>query len=144
VTDPSLQSFEFPPAGQTAPEELTVVPDTPVVVTPKPASEAPVWTEEPPPRQADGMAQTALVFLENPLARRLAIAWGSCHGDEKQWHDAAGVTISEQSQAQRLGRALRINGVCRDGGVTDQLALQYITALVAAPLRKGKRHDRTK
>ena len=82
------------------------------------------------------MAQTALVFLDDPLARRLAVAWPACQGDEEFWPEAAGVSRNQMPDAQRLMRALRLNGVCRDGGVTDPLALQYITAIVAEPLKK--------
>jgi hypothetical protein len=85
------------------------------------------------------MSETALVFLEDPLARRLAVAWTNAGGDEDTWLETAGVTAAQTPDAFRLCRALRLNGVCRDGGVTDPLALRYIAALVSEPLRKTTR-----
>lgn len=79
----------------------------------------------------------ALVFLDNPLARRLAVAWQTCDGDEDLWLDVAGISRAESDDARRLCYALRKNGICRDGGVTASLALTYIQAIVAAPLTKA-------
>lgn len=92
-----------------------------------------------PARHAEIMADQALVFLEEPLARRLAVAWPTCGGDEDTWFEAAGIGAVQLADAHRLARALRINGICRDDGVTDSLALRYVAALVAEPLRKGTR-----
>ncbi len=82
------------------------------------------------------MHQTALVFLDDPIARRLAVAWASCRGkfeSDDDWTSAAGLSYS--SDAKRLCRALKINGICRENGTTDTLALQYIAHVVAAPLK---------
>jgi hypothetical protein len=84
------------------------------------------------------MAQEALVFLDDPLARKLAVAWGASHGDEDRWLEAAGIGPDARGDASRLCEALRLNGICQDGGMTDPLALRYIAAIVAEPLNKGK------
>ena len=91
---------------------------------------------------ASDMHPTALVFLEDPIARKLAVAWASCGGQEDAWLSAAG--LGESYEAKRISKALRINGVCRDGGVTDAKALAYIAAIVAEPLQKRLKgnHDK--
>ena len=90
------------------------------------------------------MHQTALVFLDDPIARKLAVAWASCRGDEGRWLNAAGLVPSVDTRT--LCAALRINGICRDGGITDRLALRYIAVAlaknVASPGKKGRRHGR--
>jgi hypothetical protein len=80
------------------------------------------------------MENVALVFLEDAFARRLAVAWEVCGGNEEDWFDAAGVTSQQRQQARQVGRALRLHGICRDGGVTDKVALEYIRAVIARPL----------
>lgn len=85
-------------------------------------------------KNRDSMNNVALVFLEDAMARRLAVAWEVCGGSEEDWFDAAGFTNKQYAEARRISRALRLNGVCRDGGVTDPLALQYIQAVIAKPL----------
>lgn len=99
---------------------------------------------EPPAFQFPVMMElTALVFLDDPLARRLAVAWKACGGDELLWATAAGVPNSLMADAHRLGRALRMNGICRAGGVTDEMALRYIGAITAELLEKrGQRGKR--
>ena len=83
------------------------------------------------------MDQTALVFLEDPLARRLAVAWQATGGDEDAWYEVAG--LPADLTVRRTCFALRANNICRDGGVTDPLALRYIAALVSEPLLKQAR-----
>jgi hypothetical protein len=80
------------------------------------------------------MENVALVFLEDALARRLAVAWQVCAGVEDDWFDAAGFNSKQYAEARRIARALRLNGICRDGGVTDPLAVQYLQAVIARPL----------
>lgn len=99
-------------------------------------SDVPVIAQTP---MQETMAPTALVFLDEPLARRLAVAWVSCRGQEEHWLEAAGIDRRLYVDAHRLTRALRINGICRDDGITDVLALKYISTIVARPLMdKGK------
>lgn len=100
--------------------------------------ESPAYEIDQSEKQSE-MAPIALVFLDEPLARRLAVAWVSCHGIENKWLDAAGIQHGLYAEANRLTIALRMNGICRDGGVTDILALRYITSIVAGKLtKKGK------
>lgn len=80
------------------------------------------------------MDNVALVFLDSSCARRLAVAWPVCKGNEETWFEAAGLTNKEYAEARRISRALRLHGICRDGGVTDKLALQYITAVIVKPV----------
>ena len=82
------------------------------------------------------MNPTALVFLDEPIARKLAVAWVVCRGSEREWLETAGIQSS--LQAQRTMKALRINGICRVDGVTDDAALAYIRAILAKPLQ-GRR-----
>lgn len=103
----------------------------------EPENTPPGLDEGPEATEPQAMDQTALVFLEDPLARRLAVAWQACGGDEDEWLLAAGIAGADLSDADRLCKALRANGICREGGVTDKLALGYIRALVTEPLRKG-------
>jgi hypothetical protein len=84
------------------------------------------------------MDPTALVFMEDAMARRLAVAWPVCKGDEDQWFDAAGFTPKQRAEALRIGRALRLNGICRDGGTTDPLAIEYIQAVIVKPLNAAR------
>src|SRR5512146_1141835 len=72
-----------------------------------------------PPPAAPEMQNVALVFLDDPLARKLAVAWTMTGGDEDLWEEAAGLSPADRQVSYRLCRALRINGICRDGGVTD-------------------------
>ena len=89
------------------------------------------------------MHPTALVFLDDPLARRLAVAWQSCRGNEARWLEAAGIeeTRGMFAEANRLTAALRINHICRDGGVTDSLALRYIASIVSKALTPPNRKE---
>jgi hypothetical protein len=82
------------------------------------------------------MQNVALVFLDDPLARKLAVAWTITGGDEEQWFEAAGLSPAQRGEALRICRALRLNGICREGGITDPMALAYIRALVTEPLTK--------
>lgn len=96
------------------------------------------------PRSDDGMHPTALVFLDDPIARKLAVAWslGARTGQEMtddEWLAAAGMAHS--IDAKRVARALKANNICRAGGVTDDLAMQYISTIVAEPLAKAARAD---
>lgn len=97
---------------------------------------APPADAPPPPTK---MSSTALVFLENPIARKLAVAWPLCGDDEDTWLETAGILSAEIPDARRLMTALRRNGVCRDDAVLDSLAEQYIAALVAAPITRGRK-----
>lgn len=88
-------------------------------------------------QQAEGdMNPLALVFLDNPLARRLAVAWQTCAGDEDLWLDMAGISRNEMDDARRICFALRQNNICQDGGQVSRVALSYIQAIVVAPLTK--------
>jgi hypothetical protein len=84
------------------------------------------------------MGAAALVFLEDPIARRLAVAWVACKGKESRWLETAGLLPGRSVEA--LCTMLRENGICRAGGVTDALALSYVAALTAAKLKRGKGH----
>lgn len=100
---------------------------------------------EPPPPNQQEMDTLALVFLDDPLARKLAIAWRACGGNEKHWLEAAGIERTLFADAHRLCSALRMNGICRDGGVTDDVALRYIGSLIQKTIMtKGKPNDRPK
>ena len=90
----------------------------------------------------DEMSPPALVFLNDQLARQLAVAWMTCKGDEATWLETAGIRPYLEADARQLCRALRMNGICRDGGVTDQLAMRYISTMISAPLLKHKRKDK--
>lgn len=107
---------------------------------PDPPPVAPVPPTLP---QATTMQSTALVFLEEPLARRLAVAWQSCGGNESTWMEAAGISIGDVATAKRIAVALKVNGICRTGGVTDPLALNYIAAIAAEPLQRAARRNGT-
>lgn len=90
------------------------------------------------------MERTALVFLHKPLARQLAVAWKVCGGRDAVWFDAAGVDDGERSAAKKLAIALRASGVCREGGVLDEVAERYIAALIAASLQRGQHGNKEK
>lgn len=90
------------------------------------------------------MQLAALCFLENQLARQLAVAWVSCNGNEARWLEAAGIERALFNDANRLCAALRMNNICQDGGVTDSRAIQYIQQIAAEPLLKqGRRNDKS-
>lgn len=93
-----------------------------------------------PPPQTE-MQPVALVFLDDPVARRLAVAWKACGGNDKHWLETAGFPAHHQ-EASRQAKALRANAVCRDGGVTDALALQYINAIIAKQLPAAMKKDK--
>lgn len=84
------------------------------------------------------MRSHALVFLEDSLARKLAVAWGACEGDDEEWLAAAGISTPDHAAAEKIAHALRVNGVCRDGGVTDEMALNFIAGMLTRVLPKGK------
>lgn len=93
----------------------------------------------PAPSRPNGpttMHQTALVFLEDPIARRLAVAWPVCGGLDARWCEVAGLPAGD-SHVQRQRKALLANGICRAGGVTDEMALAYIQAIIARPLARA-------
>ena len=90
----------------------------------------------------DTMPQEALVFLDDPLARKLAVAWVACGGDNATWMIAAGIARAAQRDAWDVAASLRRNGICRNGGVTDPMAIQYIKAIVAGPLGNGGKRGR--
>lgn len=129
---PSL--FDAPPEPVSVP--VVVVVSAPVVAPPV-AVVPPVVT----PAEDEPMPATALVFLDDSVARRLAVAWKTCKGDERTWLETAGFPAHHQ-EAYRQSKALRANGVCRAGGVTDPLAIQYINALIAKQLPSGKKDKR--
>lgn len=82
---------------------------------------------------AAGIDATALVFLDDAVARKLAVAWVSCGGDDEAWFEAAGLDRYDK-HARRIARCLRINNICRTGGVTDEMAVQYVKAVISRPL----------
>ena len=127
------------------PAAATFVVDAPqpvvVAFVPTPSSVAPVPDQSKTMQQAVQMQQAALVFLEDPLARRLAVAWEACGGDESKWLDAAGLSAHNQD-ALRQCRALKVNSICRSGGVTDQLALAYIRQIIAKPLQQQRKKEK--
>ncbi len=86
------------------------------------------------------MHPAALVFLEDQRARRLAVAWQACKGDERTWLETAGFA-GDISGIKAVMTMLLRNEICRPGGVTDELALKYITSLATAPL--GKKAKKT-
>jgi hypothetical protein len=88
------------------------------------------------PKYPDSMQPTALTFLEDSDARRLAVAWVACKGNVRTWLETAGLRSTVQTEL--LCTMLRNNGICRAGGVTDPLALQYIQTLLMVPLKRGK------
>jgi hypothetical protein len=129
---------EAPPAAPAAPAAPRVVREVPLAAlgaSASPGAGGVRDAESPAPRS--GMPETALVFLDDPVARRLAVAWTACGGDESVWFAAAGIPASQMADASRAASALRFNGICRDGGVTDPLALRYIAAIVAEPLYRA-------
>jgi hypothetical protein len=107
-----------------APPLEAPVAETPIAVAPTPKLA---------PRRTS-MHPTALVFLEDPIARKLAVAWTACGGDDAHWLDSAG--LSDNLEARRACKSLRANGICRDDGVTDDLALSYIQTVAMEPLKK--------
>lgn len=83
--------------------------------------------------QPTSMDQTALVFLDDPIARKLAVAWKVCRGaNDQSWLAAAGMAPS--SAVRALMSALKLNGICRSGGLTDPMAMTYIQAMIARSL----------
>lgn len=94
----------------------------------------------PKPEPSAGMNSAALVFLDDPIARKLAVAWTTCRGDEASWLPSAGLMFT--SQVRALQAALKMNGICRPGGVTDPLAMQYISTLVAEPLTRMRAREK--
>lgn len=83
------------------------------------------------------MQPAQLVFLEDARARRLAVAWAACQGDEKTWAEMAGFARSTPGLAP-LMTCLQANGICRPGGQVDELALKYIGALASKSLPRKK------
>jgi hypothetical protein len=86
--------------------------------------------------RATEMSPAALVFLTDQVARQLAVAWVACKGDEAIWVANSGIRTSSHGNARQLCTALRTSGICRDGGITDDLALRYILTIVTRPLLK--------
>lgn len=78
-----------------------------------------------------------LVFLDSPIARKLAIAWQTAKGNEDIWYSLAGISRSEAEDARNIGYALRENGICLDGGIVAPIALAYIRNIVVSPMTKG-------
>ena len=87
------------------------------------------------------MSPSALVFLADPLARQLAVGWTYCKGDETTWMALSGIKPCFRVEAKELCIALRGSGICRDGGITDTLALRYITTMATEPFLKRGRHN---
>lgn len=99
----------------------------------EPAAPSPVVA----PADDRPMTPTALVFLDNPVARKLAVAWALALDDDvtnEQWIQLAGLEYT--TATVRVCKALKAHRVCRPRGVTDDLALKYITSFVVAPLMK--------
>jgi hypothetical protein len=91
------------------------------------------------------MDATALVFLNHQLARQLAVAWQTCKGDESKWLECAGIERNLFADANRFCSALKMNYICRPGGVTDKLAIKYITQILVDPiLKRGRQNDKSK
>jgi hypothetical protein len=132
--DPEPEPQPFMHATLSAPVAAEPAPVVAAPPAPTPASE-PVAEER---KSVEKMHASALVFLENPLARRLAAAWPMCNGTNTEWLDAAGVTVGEQSTALKTAAALKANGICRANGVTDELAMQYLAAIASEPIARMK------
>jgi hypothetical protein len=89
------------------------------------------------------MRPPALIFLTDPLARKLAVAWLDCKGDEIMWLSTAGIKPWQRDDAMALCTALWRNHICREGGITDDLALRYITTIATEPLlKRWRRRDK--
>lgn len=75
----------------------------------------------------DYQRAAALALLDSPEARRLAAAWPFLGEDKslEAWGRAAGVT---PAAAQRFAPPLLAAGICKDDGMTEGLALQFIAA----------------
>ncbi len=90
------------------------------------------------------MSACALVFLADPLARQLAVGWTYCQGNVDTWMALSGIKPCFRVEAKELCIALRGSGICRDGGVTDTLALRYITTMATEPfLKRGRHRDKS-
>jgi len=154
--DGAPEPVAAPPAPAPVPAAALLAsepPPAPVVADPPdpPASgngsahAAPPVPPPPPLQPVERMQETALVFLDDALARRLAVAWVTCRGDEKLWPVAAGMPGGMFGPPhQHVCEALKLNGICRPGGVTDKLALQYIAAIAAEPLHRMSRANKPK
>jgi len=97
-----------------------------------------------PIHQEERMPLAALVFLDDPLARKLAVAWTTTGGDEEEWLEAAGISPAGRADALRICQSLLRNGICQAGGVTDEKALAYIKAIVSEPLTRGRGRGKAK
>ena len=95
-----------------------------------------------PAVQSEMRPEVLILLMDNQMACTLAVAWQFCEGKESDWLDIAGVKPYHASEAMKLCKALRRMHICRDGGVTDRLAIRYITTLVTEPLaRRARSHD---
>jgi hypothetical protein len=73
------------------------------------------------------MDSSALVFLDDLAARKLAAAWpllGECR-DTATWAKVAGVSKWE---AERIVDSLRQSGICLDDGTTNAVALKFVAS----------------
>jgi hypothetical protein len=83
------------------------------------------------------MHTATLVFLEDSRARRLAVAWAACKGNDKSWLETAGFDPTMVG-LRPLCTMLKNNGICQPAGVVDELVLKYIGALATRELKKKR------
>lgn len=83
------------------------------------------------------MNPAALVFLDDPLARKLAVAWATGPTGIEEWLSAAGIATVNKRRAVQVCECLKANGICTSDGV-DDLAMTYITAVATKGMKIGK------
>lgn len=81
---------------------------------------------------------SALVLLETPDAKRLAVAWQ--YLDERDRSDEAWARLAAipRHRATAHQEILRRSGICLPDGTVAELALKYISAITTRPLRPAK------
>lgn len=114
-------------------------PAPPPITSFMPGGKPPEIPSAPPVQEEGGMHVTALVFLDDPIARRLVVAWQTCGGNKSQWLEAAGLESKLWAEANRLCTALLMNKICRDGGVVDKVAMTYIAGYIKEQMAKRGR-----
>ncbi len=90
---------------------------------------------------------TAVAFLvADMVAQRLALSWPLVDGRSEEravlraWAQAAGVP---RSDTRRVGRALRLHGICRDDGTVCPEAERVLQHEAAEALRGSPRRRRS-
>ena len=86
------------------------------------------------------MHPAALVFLSAPIARKLAVAWTICKGDESQWLDTAGITRRSRGNAWRTAQAYGLMASVALVVSPTTWPCATITTLARKPLLKIWRH----